>query len=93
MKKHEKLLSKKDTWNTHLQNLYDQHSLLSYPRTDVQYISEEIYKTLQSLAKTESVQRLLNQRIESVVNQNDISNDLVLTAINHLRKNMLMRQN
>ncbi|HDZ6149432.1 TPA: type IA DNA topoisomerase [Staphylococcus aureus] len=80
MKKHEKLLSKKDTWNTHLQNLYDQHSLLSYPRTDVQYISEEIYKTLQSLAKTESVQRLLNQRIESVVNQNDISNDLVFDS-------------
>ncbi|HFO1542031.1 TPA: DNA topoisomerase [Staphylococcus aureus] len=80
MKKHDKLLSKKETWNTHLQNLYDQHSLLSYPRTDVQYISEEIYKTLQALAKTESVQRLLNEHIDFVVSKHNIKNDLVLDS-------------
>ncbi|MGJ8462422.1 DNA topoisomerase [Staphylococcus haemolyticus] len=77
MKRHDNVLNKKDTWNTHLQNLYDQHSLLSYPRTDVQYISEEIYKTLQSLAKTKSVQQLLNKHIDSVISKHNIKNDLV----------------
>lgn len=80
MKKHEKLLSKNDTWNTHLQTLYDQHSLLSYPRTDVQYISEEIYKTLQSLASTESVKKLLDTRIQSVLKSHDINNDLIFNT-------------
>ncbi|MDQ7134561.1 DNA topoisomerase [Staphylococcus aureus] len=80
MKKHEKVLDKNDTWNNHLQTLYDRHSLLSYPRTDVQYISEEIYKTLQSLAETESVQRLLNQQIKQVLENNQINNDLVFNS-------------
>lgn len=80
MKKHEKVLAKNDTWNNHLQTLYDRHSLLSYPRTDVQYISEEIYKTLQSLAETESVQRLLDQQIQHVLENNQIDNDLVFNS-------------
>lgn len=80
MKKHEKVLAKNDTWNNHLQTLYDRHSLLSYPRTDVQYISEEIYKTLQSLAETESVQKLLNQQIQHVLKNNQIDNDLVFNS-------------
>lgn len=80
MKKHEKVLSKNDTWNNHLQTLYDRHSLLSYPRTDVQYISEEIYKTLQSLAETESVQKLLNRQIQHVLKNNQIDNDLVFNS-------------
>ncbi|EHT3670509.1 type IA DNA topoisomerase [Staphylococcus pseudintermedius] len=80
MKKHEKVLAKNDTWNNHLQTLYDRHSLLSYPRTDVQYISEEIYKTLQSLAETESVQKLLNRQIQHVLKNNQIDNDLVFNS-------------
>lgn len=76
MKKHEKILPKKDTWNTYLQTLYDKHSLLSYPRTDVQYISDEIYKTLQDLAQTSSVQNLLKSRIETVIKSKNIDNDL-----------------
>lgn len=80
MKKYDKLLSKQDKWDTHLQNLYDKHSLLSYPRTDVRYISEEIYKTLQTLAKTENVQRLINNRIELVIKENNLQNDLIFDS-------------
>ncbi|SUL87559.1 DNA topoisomerase [Staphylococcus aureus] len=77
MKHHEKVLDRNDTWNTHLQALYDRHSLLSYPRTDVQYISDEIYKSLQKLAATKSVQRLLNKRIESVLEASRIKDDII----------------
>ncbi|MCD8845170.1 DNA topoisomerase [Staphylococcus gallinarum] len=76
MKKHENKLAKNDTWNTHLQSLYERHSLLSYPRTDVQYISKEVYKTLQELVQTESVQLLLKQQIKRVVTENDIKSDI-----------------
>ncbi|MCA1235794.1 DNA topoisomerase [Staphylococcus aureus] len=87
MKHHEKVLDKNDTWNKHLQSLYDRHSLLSYPRTDVQYISDEIYKSLQKLASTESVQRLLNKRIVSVLEESRIKNDIIF---NH-QKNPLKK--
>lgn len=76
MKKHENKLAKNDTWNTHLQSLYERHSLLSYPRTDVQYISKEVYKTLQELVQTESVQLLLKQQIKRVVTENEIKSDI-----------------
>lgn len=78
MKNHEKKLGAKDTWNTHLQALYERHSLLSYPRTDVQYISNEVYKTLQELVQTESVQTLLNKQINRVVNEHSIENDITI---------------
>lgn len=76
MKNHEKKLGPKDTWNIHLQALYERHSLLSYPRTDVQYISNEVYKTLQALVQTESVQKLLNTQINRVINEQNIENDI-----------------
>lgn len=81
MKKHDKKLNKGQSWNAPLQKLYEKHSLLSYPRTDVQYISEEIYKTLQELAQTDSVQSLINEQIQSVIQKHNINNDITFTPM------------
>ncbi|WP_341775918.1 DNA topoisomerase [Staphylococcus hyicus] len=76
MKKHDKMLSKGETWNTPLQTLYEQKSLITYPRTDVQFISLEIYKTLQSLAQTPTVQQLLKQQIDKNVEKHNLPIDI-----------------
>lgn len=80
MKKHDKMLSKGETWNSPLQTLYEQKSLITYPRTDVQFISLEIYKTLQSLAQTSTVQQLLKQQITKNAEKHDIPVDLKFDA-------------
>lgn len=54
------------SWNTPLQALYEQHVLLSYPRTDVQYIGQETYQGLSQLLQTSEVQALIDARIKDV---------------------------
>ena len=50
---------------------------MSYPRTDVQFISKETYDGLRGLFETNSVQTLLNNRISEIVNKTGLSNDIV----------------
>ena len=76
MKDFKKELKGKDTWNTYLQSLYEEHTLLSYPRTDIQYISEDIYEGLKVLAKTDSVKTLLKSEIEKNLKKYNVSNDI-----------------
>lgn len=64
-------------WNSELQSLYERHTLMSYPRTDVQFISKETYDGLRGLFETNSVQTLLNNRISEIVNKTGLSNDIV----------------
>lgn len=75
-KRHGKLLSKNDSWNTPLQNLYEKHVLLSYPRTDIQYIGLDTYKELQQVLQTKAVQDLLEERIQNVEKKTGIKRDI-----------------
>lgn len=76
MKEFKKELKGNDTWNTYLQSLYEEHTLLSYPRTDIQYISEDIYEGLKELIKTNAVQHLLNTEIEKNIKKFNVTNDI-----------------
>lgn len=76
-KKHASVIGS-GSWNTPLQDLYEKHTLLSYPRTDVQYISKDTYTDLSKLASKASVQALLNQRIQDVVKKSGIKSDAVI---------------
>lgn len=75
-KKHSSLLSKNDSWNTPLQNLYEKHVLLSYPRTDIQYIGVDTYKELSRVLQTNAVQKLINERIQYVEQKTGINRDV-----------------
>lgn len=66
------------SWNTPLQALYEKHVLLSYPRTDVQYIGTETYKELSNLLKTPSVKQLIEDRIKSVEQKTGLKRDITV---------------
>lgn len=76
MKDFKKELKGKDTWNTYLQRLYEEHTLLSYPRTDIQYISEDIYEGIKELAKTDSVKAILSSEIDKNIKKHNVKNDI-----------------
>lgn len=67
-------------WNNELQSLYEKHTLMSYPRTDVQFISKETFNGLSQLVQTASVQKLLNNRIQKNVSKTGLTNDVVIDA-------------
>lgn len=74
-------LSKKNNgkdWNKPLQSLYERHALLSYPRTDVQYISKETYENLKDLAKTRTIQLMMDDVINENAKKNGISVDTMI---------------
>ena len=75
-KKHSNLLNKNDSWNTPLQNLYEKHVLLSYPRTDIQFIGIDTYKELSQVLQTNMVQKLINERIQYVQQKTGIQSDV-----------------
>lgn len=85
-KKHSKLLSKNDSWNTPLQALYEKHVLLSYPRTDVQYIGENTYKELSNVLQTPMVKQLLEDRIKEVESKTKITRDIQINPNAPARK-------
>lgn len=78
MKHYKKALKGNDNWNKYLQSLYEEHTLLSYPRTDIQYISEDIYEGIKELAKTETIQNMLNKEIEKNITEYKVNNDIVI---------------
>jgi len=49
---------------------------MSYPRTDVQFISLETFEGLSQLVETQSVQQLLKQRIDETVKRTGLTNDI-----------------
>lgn len=73
--------SAKETLNT-LQKLYEHHKLVTYPRTDSRYLSEDIIPTLQERIKAcggKSYQAIKSQILRSgiKVNKSFINNDKV----------------
>lgn len=75
-KKHSKLLSKNESWNTPLQSLYEKHVLLSYPRTDIQYIGKNTYKELSNVLQTPKVQSLIEERVKHVEQKSGMQCDI-----------------
>lgn len=70
----------KSDWNGQLQSLYEQHTLLSYPRTDIQYISQEAYDGLADLLQSAAVQKLIKQRIQDNVKRLGVNEDISIDA-------------
>lgn len=71
---------KNSEWNNELQSLYEKHTLMSYPRTDVQFISLETFEGLSQLVETQSVQQLLKQRIDETVKRTGLTNDIEIKS-------------
>lgn len=73
-------------WNPELQSLYEKHTLMSYPRTDIQFISQETFDGLSQLVQKQSVQTLLNKRINDVVKKTGLTNDIKIDPMKKANK-------
>ena len=59
---------------------------MSYPRTDIQFISQETFDGLSQLVQKQSVQSLLNKRINEVVKKTGLSNDIKIDPMKKANK-------